>query len=188
MRAKNPAKRYQSAAEVANVMRQWRVQHGRTVDSPVVSASSTQVISIGAGTRSSIGGPSSPSGVGSDISRPANMPPLPPVLSSNDTLSDLSHSTIIRGGSQVLGHSPSDSRVRAVKKLPRAKPLDDATASGYVLNGAGSDSSPRQVRELAPKQPEPPSRRTLPRWLWIGLAASAVFAGILALAMRWSPH
>jgi serine/threonine protein kinase len=186
MMAKNPEQRFQSATEVTMVLRQWLVQHGRTVDAGIGSFTSTQLISAGATTvRSSTDGPTRG---GSSAGRPINIPPLPSqFISSNDTLSDLSHSTVIRGGSQVLGKSPSDSRLRSMKKLPRAQPLDEKTASAYVINGSGSGKSLPKSRELPPEKEAAsnhPHRSIMPRWLLYSLVGSAIFALLLAIVMR----
>ena len=200
MMAKKPNQRYQSAAEVAQVLAQWLVHHGQTVE-PGSSGGLSSGRLVGAVSGEVAGragglpplpkpakGPSLPPRDPGDVARPAGMPPLPPPpLSSADTVSDLSHSTLVKGAAanRAIPNGGSDSQLRARKRLLKAQPLDFDPAMQFVADDDRTPMSllkqrgPLQEGELAAYFAR---RKSTPKWLW-AVAAGGVILALLMMAI-----
>ena len=180
MMAKKPARRYQSAAEVARVLAQWLVNHGQTVD----SAGGTSKIMAAAITGEASGrmANGNPPGSGvapqasglrpgtSGVGRPSDVPaqPVRP-LSLTDTSAGLSHATVVR-------RSVSDSRLVAKKRLIRAQPLDIPPTPEFVTDNQPPKSVVKQGSSFA-------RHDTTPRWLWPVAGAGLALVLLLMLAL-----
>ncbi len=188
MMAKKPEQRFRSAVEVAGVMRQWLMNHGQNVES---SAGSGLLYARSVDASAAEG--SAASARGSSGARPRNVPPISrQVIVSNDTVSDIGQSTVIRGSgaSQVLGGG-SDAKFRQPKALLRAQPLDEQTASALVSSGSGSGKSLPKREESASSDGVllgHSARRGFPKWLLLLVACGAIFASLLGLVLWLGMH
>ncbi|MCS7306279.1 MAG: protein kinase [Thermoguttaceae bacterium] len=176
MMAKKPAARYQSMAEVADVLAEWLTAHGK----PTSSSSD----------RAKKGKP--PSAAGSPpVAKPLRAKPLDeqPNLSSTsdsalaETAKEKQSPTIAIRGSPKPGAEPGSDKP---KRLPKAKPLDEAPPEELVFDW----ESPRSVtaRYTASKPSRPPTKllldpRIMPLWLWGVLLGGLILSVILLILL-----
>jgi eukaryotic-like serine/threonine-protein kinase len=197
MMAKKPEQRYQSAAEVANVLAQWQAAHGQPGSNK--GSSSVRLLSVGAAGDSAVranglpqarrlpqGTPIPPSDSGSGRI-PSNMPPLPKQPSSpGDTGSNLSGITRKGSNGAPLG-SGSDPRLSGSRRLPMAKPLDsDPSLNSTVLGSR--PSPPRAVAGGSSKSNVLSGytrrREPIPSWIW-GIMIGGTLVVMLLLLALW---
>lgn len=195
MMAKKPGQRYQSAAEVAEVLADWLRQHGQSLDGGsrsglssgrlvgAVSGDAASAVGRQAPTRKPAKEPSAPQAAPSDVARPASMPPLPrQPISSTDTVANLSHATLVKGAgsSQVLGGR------RSAKQLPRARPLELEPVSEYVTDADLLSPPPRKQQGPLPEGDLGAylaRHKHSPQWLWLVIAGGAGVLLLMALLL-----
>jgi serine/threonine protein kinase len=201
MMAKEPAKRYQTASEVAQALADWLVAHGHPVDWGSESSSARLAV---AANQAKAGGQSGSGSLrrGTPIARPAGRQPGRSPRPSGgqsrpeqgrpakDTAGGLEGSTAVKGpaaAERKLAGSQSDSKIAAARGLPVAKPLDESPAPAVVIH---TDDSPllarvRPRKSLTEEQIRAyRARRTrTPIWVWAIVGAGAVIALILLIAL-----
>jgi serine/threonine-protein kinase len=150
MIAKQPADRYQTAAEVGNVLKQWLVAQGAGVDAPSGSGRSsaklTQTIVLNAGSQNAGSSsvhklariPSVPRPMPGNSHRPANMPPLPTAREVTDTLPNLGHSTVVKTVGPHANRLPTGSGLSSTTPTAGSRP-GSGTGSGARTGAGPSD-------------------------------------------------
>ena len=206
MMAKKPDDRYPSAAEVAKVLAAWLVSRGQTVGSDTGGALSSGKLSSGklqaasvaeasaGGSAKAAGSPpprkpatsrTPPRSGSSKSGRPPGMPPLPSLAPSLvDTSPGGKHPTLkeSRSGSG-MGDRPDSARA-GKKKLPVARPLDEATLSEFVLDDPPASHSLWKERASLKEgafEAYRARRKSTPKWLW----AIAIAGTLLSLALLY---
>jgi len=202
MLAKNPNNRYQSAAEVAEVLALWLARHGQTVE-PGSSGGSSSARLVGAVSGEIAGRPSSvpplprpakgsslPPRDPGEMVRPSSMPPLPPPsVYSSDTVTDLSRPTLVKAVAVNRGtpNGGSDSRNGVKKRLLRAQPLDFDPSPPIVAEGRRA-SPPLAKQQGLLQEGEPAAqiarRKAAPKWLW-AVAVGGLVAALLLTSAIW---
>jgi len=211
MMAKKPADRYQSTAEVAEVLAGWLTAHGHAVDSGSGSGSSGRLAAAAAGRGESAGGTSrrkgSPpirrpaakggkpprriAGSGSDRPRRGPAPPLKSPA-SGDTVAKTDRPTVKlpgRSPSRAFTSGDSDPKV-SEKQLPVAKRLEEENRVPEFL--ARNDSPVldriRAQHPMTSEEIEAYRRRRKgnPIWVWAVIGVGCVVALILAVVVLTS--
>jgi len=201
MMAKTPKQRYQTTHEVAAAMADWLTVHGHSADSGGSGSSSGRLAAAVAGgtaaarrgrksspsMRVSTRGPRRDSG---EIGRPNDKPSRGrPDSAVRDTASDLDRPTAVQRSGIGGGFAPggSDTGIGSKKGLPVAKPLDESSASEFVIQ---TDQTPavarlRARKPLSEEQIESyqTRRKGTPTWVWATVAAGVVIALILLIAL-----
>lgn len=188
MMEKKPENRYQSAVEVARALAGWLVAHGQTVASDSGGLSSGRLAAAAA--ESSQG--HKEAAVHATVAKrvPSGMPPLPARTPSTfDTSPGSDHST--RKGSGVgraVQGGGGGSSATGKKRLPVARPLDENSATEFVLDDAGPTPIALWKDRASLKEGELNAylarRKSTPRWLWLVVVGGIIFAGIL-LTVAW---
>ncbi len=163
MMAKRPEHRYQSAAEVAQALRQWLADHGHAVEA-----------GPGSGPGSSRSGLSGTRSGGSTAARRSGPPHLGPSQSAGVGRSSLGS----RSGSG-----------QGAKKLKVAEALEDfIPASEFVLSEEEPSrpalSTGMAARGMTPLRPYSAGSQAPPLWVW-GLMAGGMLIAILLIAVVW---
>jgi len=196
MMAKKPKQRYQSSAEVAEVLTRWLVANGQTVESGSSGGlSSGKLVGVVSGKASAQSDGTKESGIfptDSATSRqnsgtaplPRDMPPLPGKTPSTiDTSSGL-HRPTTKESSR--GGSPSGSHGGGRRKLPVARPLDEEPDSEFVLDDA---RGPLQLWKARTPLKEGEfeayfaRRGTAPKWLWLVIAGGTILSVIMIFVL-----
>jgi len=175
MMAKKPAARYQTMAEVADALAEWLTAHGKPTDSSSGRAKKAK--------------PQAPAGT-LPVAKPLRAKPLeestPPRPSVDSALTETakekqSPTLAVRGATKEAVEPGSDK----LKRLPKAKPLDEAPPDELVFDWG----KPRSVaaRYTAPKPTLPPAKalldpRIMPVWLW-GVVLGGVLLSIILLIL-----
>lgn len=204
MMAKRPQHRFQTAHQVAEVLADWLILHGHSVDSPSDSGSSSSRLAVaaaGQGTSARDAGvppprrPKKPQPARRDrpgSKRVPGMPPLPGRReSAADTASNLSRPTI-KGPASASSRKPPGVRddKKDAEQLKVARSLEEPPASPFAIQ---TDAPPalarvRGRRQLTEQEIQAyrSRRKGTPVWLWATLAAglTVVIILLIVLGMR----
>jgi eukaryotic-like serine/threonine-protein kinase len=201
MMAKKPERRYQSAAEVAQVLAQWLINHGQAVGSASgVGSSSGRLVGAASGEAAARGGelPSTYESVrgtparpeSGQLTRPPGMPPLPrQPFPSTDTDSALNRPTepgIFVG--PLFPDSESPSQLSTKKRLLRAQPLEETSPLEPTAEGDLPSKYPLRQPDssmAADRGTHLPTRKSGLGWSWLVAVSGFAMALLLMLAIWW---
>jgi len=176
MMAKKPAARYQTMAEVADALAEWLTAHGKPTDS-----------SSGRAKRAK---PLAPAGT-LPVAKPLrakpleDQPPRPPQAENalTETAKENQSPTLaVRGAPKEVAEPSSDK----LKRLPKAKPLDEAPPEELVFDWGKPTSV--AARYTAPKPSLPSAKalldpRIMPVWLWGAVLGGLILSIILLVLL-----
>jgi serine/threonine protein kinase len=174
MMAKKPAARYQTMAEVADALAEWLTAHGKPTDSSSGRAKKTKP-QASAGTL--------------PVAKPLrakpleDQPPRPPQAENalTETAKENQSPTLAVRAVKEAAEVGSDK----LKRLPKAKPLDEAPPEELVFDWGKPTSV--AARYTAPKPTLPPAKalldpRIMPVWLW-GVLLGGLILSIILLVL-----
>ena len=186
MMAKKPDRRYQTAQEVADVLADWLTAHGH--GSSMLGGSSTRPP---APARRVAALPVARREFSGEDARPATLAKADQDISA-DTMANLDGSTVkgpppipVHMRSNDLSNSDIGRKIRAVKHLPMATPLEMGPASEFVIpiDDLLAASRPRSpAPAVTDAQMEAYRRRRqnpVPGWMWLAIAAALLVGGVL---------
>jgi len=201
MMEKDPQKRFQTAAEVAQALGDWLVAHGHPVDSGSGGSSGQLAAAAGQARAGRQAGPASLRR-GRPIARPEGSQPgrpqsprgrpprSDPGQATRDT-AELSGPTAVQGPAPVAGRGlaggKSDSKIAAKRGLPVAKPLEESPTLPVVIRTEDSPVLAR-FRARSPLSEEQimayrAHQGRTPLWLWVTIGAGVVMVLILMIAL-----
>ena len=201
MMEKDPQKRFQTAADVAQALADWLVAHGHPADSGS-GASSGQLAAAAGQAKASRQAGSASLRRGAPLARPGGPQPGQPQWprgkpsrgdpgQATRETSELNGPTAVQGPAPVaergLAGGKSDSKIAAKRGLPVAKPLEESATSPVVIRTedspvlarlrARSPLSEEQIRAYSAR------RGRTPLWLWATIVAGVVMVLILLIAL-----
>ena len=194
MMAKKADQRYQSAAEVAEVLALWQAAHGSPAESDGSQASSRRLVAAASDRAAArIGGrATSPARRGlKESGTPAGMPPLPGAA-AHDTASDTGWPTVTGSGIRVAGaftSGASDPRIATRRSLPVARALNDLPDIEFDLDNEIPPEIVKLRERTTLKQGDLENyfarRKGKPLWLWLVAGGGVVLALIMLALALW---